>query len=225
MNRILAVVVIGCFGLVACDIKFGEAARPESSSLEPPIDELVSAPVSVDELRLALSRSDPRDIAFALNEVRKTAQAPGVLEIIECAYTQCDDRDDNWDPAVFEREWLRVDLLSILSRNLYPGGELDRRSGYRSDAIAFLASDDPRVFRTAMTVLARVGRDEDTVRLEAKALEVSDDVSLNIAVASLASMSNGSGRLPEAQRAIDRIRDSVGERRRAMIDDLLEQMR
>ncbi|MEM6809600.1 MAG: hypothetical protein AAF574_10210 [Pseudomonadota bacterium] len=181
--------------------------------------------MSVDELRLALIRSDPLDIVFALDEVEKTAVAPGVLEILTCAYTKCDARDDNWHPVVFENEFIRVNLLAILSQNLPQEPGHDMRSDYRRDAVGFLSSADPLVFRIAMTVVARVGHKEDTVRLEAKALAVTDDVSLNVAIASLASMSNGYGRLPEAQEAIDRIRASVDPRRRDMIDGMLEQMR
>ncbi|MEO1595769.1 MAG: hypothetical protein AAFS02_11060 [Pseudomonadota bacterium] len=226
MKRLIVGALFGALALTACDIEFGEASRQGfAPSDTPPIDELISAPVSVDELRLALSRSDPREVTYALNEVGKAAYAPGVSEVIECAYAKCDERDDSWNAIVLENDLVRVTLLKILSKNLFKGAEQDLWSAYRRDAIEFLSSKDPQVFQIAMTILARVGRGEDTVRLEAKALAVTDDVSLNVAVASLASMSNGSGRLPEAQQAIDRIRASVDPRRREMIDSLLEQMR
>lgn len=182
-----------------------------------PIEEVVQAPVSVDELDAAFSRDYPPDIEYALNEVKQSRLSYEVTKLVACAYTECDAKSDKWHSVIFENSLVRVNLLDVLVQARSQGIDLSDEQDFRKDAILFLVDENPFVVQRAIMVLAYIGDPRDISSLEDVAQTTRDDTTYRVAIFALKLMGTD-----QANEAIRRVLDSSDERRRFMLEDFIE---
>lgn len=181
------------------------------------IEDVVSAPVTVEELDLALMRDYPPDIEYAINEVKQSRLSYDVSKLIACAYVKCATANEDWHPVIYENELVRVNFLDVLVQA--KSQSIDHSIGvdFREDAIEFLSSDNPFVVRRALLVLSHMGDKRDIETIEAVALAAQDDTTFRVAVLALKLMS-----VDQANDAIRRVLDAVDDQRRSSVEDLLK---
>lgn len=182
-----------------------------------PIEDVVGAPVTVDELDLALSRDYPPDIEYATNEVKRSRLSYDVSRMIACAYVKCSTRNKDWHPVIYENDLIRVNFLDVLVQAKCQSIDHSIGVDFREDTIGFLGSENPFVVRRALLVLAHAGDERDIERIEAEALAAQDDTTFRVAVLALKLMS-----IDQADDAIRRALDAVDKHRRSVVEDLIE---
>lgn len=188
-----------------------------TADIQVAIEDVVRAPVTVEELDLALMRDYPPDIEYAINEIKKSRLSYDVSKLIACAYVKCSAINEDWHPVIYENELVRVNFLDVLVQA--KSQSIDHSVGvdFRKDAIAFLSSDNPFVVRRALLVLSHIGDERDIERIEAVALAAQDDATFRVAVLALKLMS-----VDQANDAIRRVLDAVDDQRRSSVEDLLK---
>lgn len=225
---ILAVPVFLC----ACGFSEPEdSARKRQASASPDIRSIIDAPVSVDELDRTLRRDHPLDIEYGLNEVKKMGGYFPVSRLVACAYTKCGERSEAWSSVVYEDELVRVNLLDVLVQDQANGIDHALDIDFRQETLDFLTSDDPAVVHRAMFILSSIRDVRDVNTLEEMALEADDDLTFRIAVIALSLMAQEvpGNKATEVElvaetaiSAMGRVYDSVGLRKRSMIDEIVE---
>ena len=215
LRRLASVAV--CCSLIACE---NQADGPRQVVLpherEVKIEQVVSAPVSLQELDIALARGNPRDIEYALNEVKSSSTEYEVFERIACAYLVCETRNEGWNSITYESELVRVNLLDVLSQASNNGLISDLSIDFRIDALQLLNSRDPRARRQALLVLAENALPEDIAKIESVAMSASDDPTFRYAILALRLIDS-----KESSAAIEQIGQRVTGSKLASLDDML----
>lgn len=186
-----------------------------AADLGVPIEEIVSAPVTIDELDLAFARDYPPDIEYALNEVKRSRLSFDVTKMIACAYTNCPARNSGWHNVVYDSDLVRVNMLDVLAQARSQGIDHAVDIDFRSDAVRFLDSDNPFVARRAMLIIAHMGEPQDAEILEREAIYALDDTTFRVAIIALKVMST-----EESEASIRRVVEAVDIDRRAIVSEL-----
>ena len=211
----LPVLILAIESCIRSDNSYDQLARRTDDA--PPIEEIVRAPVTVDEIQSALARDFPPDIEYAINEVKKSRFSYEVSKLLACAYTRCDERNENWHPVIYENSLIRVNLLDVLVQAQGQGIDFSHGHDFRSDAIVFLVDENPLVVQRALLILSFIANPKDIPSMEDVALTTPNDTTFRVAILALKLMSS-----EKANDAIQRIWNASDAPRREIVSDFVE---
>ena len=213
----MAIYAIACI-LIGCSDSLSNHVRHEPrKSDDQPIEELVKAPVTVEEIKLALSRSYPPDIEYALNEVKRSRLSYDVCKLIACAYKNCMFFSSDWHPVVLESNLVRVNLLDVLSQAKSQGIDFSEGLDFRKDAIRFLEDESPFVVQRALLVLSHIGEETEVAVIGALAESTDSDTTFRVAIIALTRMPYES-----KEQEVRRVLSLSSESRRTLVGDLVK---
>jgi len=195
-----------------------KVAPPSGVKEGTPIEQVVSAPVNVAELDQSFQRTDPTDIVYALNEVKKSPPNYDVIQKVSCAYTVCDTEANTWSWNELGEPVVRINLIDVLVQAKYRGIDTVDEETLKLDAVKFLSDPNPFVVQRSLMIFAYVDNPEDVLLIENVAKQTTNDVTFRVAIIALQLMSSG-----EARESIEKISKGASIRQQEAIADLLEE--
>ncbi len=204
-----------CFSIALSVFLFG--CGPPSSGPPDPYAEIISEPVTVDELSAVLALSDVNAAVYGLNEVKKTTLNHDVIDVVVCAYERCEDADPTWDGDVLEHRLVKINMLDVLVQagyNSYPEVDLPV---LREQVLRYVGDTDERVKQRSMFVLSFLA-DTDDISVIRNVAESSDDlITFRVGIIALRRM--------DATGAMDAANDlfaNADKRRKQSVEDLFD---
>ena len=199
-----------CFILIGC-------SPPPPGFHDDKYKELISEPVSEQELTAVFRLGDVDAVVYGLNEIKQTWPNDHLVEVIMCAIEQCVDLDPSWDLEALNDPLVRVNMIDILvqaGHNGHPGVDVET---LQQDAVGYLRDTDEWVQQRALMVLGFTG-DSNNFPIIVEFIEGTNNLTTyRTGMISLFNMQHAGGK----EAALD-LYERSSDRKRQHVADLIE---
>lgn len=201
---------------IGCTPPSVETGDPQRGG-EPPIDQIVLAPVELAELLASFQRTAPSDIVYTLNEVKKSPLDYEVIQAISCAYSTCDPDNKEWSWEVLSKPLVRVNLIDVLLQAKYRGIDTIGEKTLKLDVVDMLSEPNPLVVQQCLLIFSYLDNRDDVPLIAKAAKDTTNNVTFRVAVLALTQMTSS-----EAANALSTIMMQANAEQRAAVADLTE---
>lgn len=203
-------------GLFACAPP--ETQTGDHASRSMPIEQVVSAPVEVSELKVSFHHTAPSDVVYALNEVKKSPLDYEVIEAVSCAYSACEKHAKEWSWDTLSKPVVRINLIDVLLQANRRGMPTIDEQVLKSEVVALLSEPNPLVVQQSLLILSYLDDRNDVALISRVARETTNSVTFRVAMLALREMTSD-----EAAEAFSNVMEEADADQRAAVADLVKE--